>query len=44
MEDTLADSDADTLEKMFGETKRILPCWSLQITSEKYREEILSTI
>ena len=36
----LADSDADTLEKMFSETKRISPCWGLQIASEKSRVEI----
>lgn len=42
----LADLEADALQKISDETKRILPCWSLQIASEKkkYREEILLTI
>ena len=31
----LADSDKDVLEKMFKETKRILPCMGLQIAPEK---------
>jgi hypothetical protein len=31
----LADSDAATLEKMFKETQRILPCWGLSIALEK---------
>lgn len=30
----LADSDKDTLEKMFKEIQRILPCWGLQIVPE----------
>lgn len=33
----LADSDKDTLEKMFKGTQRILPCWGLQIAPKKYR-------
>lgn len=40
----LADSDTDTLGKIFVEIKRILPCWVLQTVSEKYKEEILSII
>lgn len=31
----LADLDTDTLEEMFGEAKRILSCWNLQIASVK---------
>lgn len=31
----LADSDKDTLEKMFKGTQRIPPCWGLQIAPEK---------
>ena len=31
----LADSDSDTLEKVFEEAKKILPCWGLQIAPEK---------
>lgn len=31
----LADSDKDTLEKMFKRTQRILPCWGLQTAPEK---------
>lgn len=31
----LADSNAASLEKIFGKSKRILPCWGLQIASEK---------
>ena len=30
----LADSDTDTLGKMFDKIKRILPCWGLQIVPE----------
>ena len=32
----LADSNVDTLEKMFEEVKKILPCWGLQIVPEKH--------
>ena len=36
MDDILCtDSDTGTLEKMFKETQRILPCWGLQIAPEK---------
>ena len=36
MDDTLlADSGTNTLEKMFKKTQSILPCWRLQIGSEK---------
>ena len=36
MSDILLDvSDADTLEKVFDEVKRILLCWGLQIVTEK---------
>jgi hypothetical protein len=31
----LADSNEDTLEKMFKETQRILPYWGLQTAPEK---------
>ena len=31
----LSDSNVDTLERMFEEVKKILPCWGLQIAPEK---------
>ena len=31
----LSDSNVDTLERMFEEIKKILPCWGLQIAPEK---------
>lgn len=31
----LGDSDSDTLEHMFEEVKKILPCWGLRIAPEK---------
>ncbi|KAL6065033.1 hypothetical protein STEG23_028902 [Scotinomys teguina] len=34
----LADSNADTLEKLFEEVKKILPCWGLQIAPEKIQK------
>ena len=38
MDDILfSDSKADTLERMFEEVKKILPCWGLQIASEKIK-------
>lgn len=32
---SLADWNTDTLEKRFGEIKRIVPCWALHIAPEK---------
>lgn len=37
----LADSNRDTVEKMFEEVKKSLPCWGLQTTPKKYKEETL---
>ncbi|KAL6090638.1 hypothetical protein STEG23_006836 [Scotinomys teguina] len=34
----LADSNADTLERLFEEVKKILPCWGLQIAPEKIQK------
>ena len=31
----LSDSNVDTLERMFEEIKKIVPCWGLQIPPEK---------
>lgn len=31
----MTNSHTDTLEKMFNETQRILPCWGWQIASER---------
>ena len=31
----LSDSNADTLERMFEEVKKVLPKWGLQIAPEK---------
>lgn len=38
----LVDSNSDTLENMFEDVKKSLPCWGLQIAPEKkYKKEIL---
>ncbi|KAL6031758.1 hypothetical protein STEG23_037209 [Scotinomys teguina] len=34
----LTDSNADTLERLFEEVKKILPCWGLQIAPEKIQK------
>ncbi|KAL6045981.1 hypothetical protein STEG23_001675 [Scotinomys teguina] len=34
----LADSNADTLERLFEEVKKILPCWGLQIAPGKIQK------
>ncbi|KAL6087981.1 hypothetical protein STEG23_022841, partial [Scotinomys teguina] len=34
----LADANADTLERLFEEVKKILPCWGLQIAPEKIQK------
>jgi hypothetical protein len=34
----LADLDTDTLERLFDEIKKTLPCWGLQIAPEKIQK------
>ena len=40
----LSDSNADTLERMCEEVKKLLPKWGLKLLLKKYKEEILSVI
>ena len=36
----LADSDTNSLERMFDEIKKTLPCLRIQFAPEKYKENI----
>ena len=40
----LSDSNADTLERVFVEVKKVLPKWGLQIPPEKNTERIFSQL